>query len=556
MSTVENAGSSKMKVLRCVDWLKDQNSLNTKRLSQQNKNDIQFIIQTNAARKKFLQSVPEDATVPAGVGEREEEPKNVPLHRLRLDRLQMDCQWASCRWRFGNYELLQKHVHMHTSDLHAIDTDGSVEYVCLWDVCGHKSSDFPEMVRHVNYHAYHAHLLAVGFNGRATLKLGRCDKDSTKRNQLPPLKSEHCCMWTGCEEKFNAIQSLFNHVKLHIKYLDEEFLCSWAGCGMTFTRRVFVTMHVRSHTGERMIACYHCGQHFACNRKLVDHIRRQNPSGSYACSVCGVWCGTEYLLREHARQHVSMYACTLCHMSAPTPATLATHVRYRHLAHAARHHACPRCEYRAISKSDLKKHLPIHTKKRKRGKTLETTEAEDSEDQDLSDEELSEVEKQSKPARKYACHMCPEKSMKVFSRGSRLTTHLVQVHGAQWPFGHSRFRYQISEDGMYRLTTTRYEILEVSKKIVDGYSGPKESLETSYDYDLRQVAEPTESTPRRFEVFCRGEEDKQREKKMKIEPKVEENIVEITVCNVDEDGNIISTAVIDNSDVVIHSDKV
>lgn len=81
-------------------------------------------------------------------------------------------------------------------------------------------------------------------------------------------------------------------------------------------------------------------------------------------------------------------------------------------------------------------HIPTHTrKKRKLKKELDS-------DKEISDEENSELESKPKKVsnKKYACHMCPEKKTKVFSRGSRLTTHLVKVHGAQWPCGHSRFR--------------------------------------------------------------------------------------------------------------------
>lgn len=68
----------KLRLDRCIDWLQKQNSLDSKKLSQQNKNDIQFIIQTNADRKNFLLSVAEDeATVPEGVSEPLVQPKAV-----------------------------------------------------------------------------------------------------------------------------------------------------------------------------------------------------------------------------------------------------------------------------------------------------------------------------------------------------------------------------------------------------------------------------------------------------------------------------------------------
>lgn len=85
-------------------------------------------------------------------------------------------------------------------------------YSCLWDVCGHKTKDYNEMFRHLNYHAYHGKLLAIGLNGRATLKLERCKKNSTKRNQLPNLPNEHICMWTDCNRKFNSIQVCYENI--------------------------------------------------------------------------------------------------------------------------------------------------------------------------------------------------------------------------------------------------------------------------------------------------------------------------------------------------------
>ncbi|KAG6446086.1 hypothetical protein O3G_MSEX004259 [Manduca sexta] len=533
----------RVRLLRGMDWLKNQNSETKK--SQQNKNDIQFIIQTNADRKKFLLNAAEDeASVPAGVNESSVEPKAVPLNRLRLDKLHMECEWHTCRKKSSDYEEFQKHIQTHISDVKpVVDKNESVEYACLWDVCGHITPDFNEMVRHINYHAYHAKLLAIGFNGRATLKLVRCRKDSSKRNQLPKFIGEHVCMWTGCQLKYSSIQAFFDHIKQHIAH-SENLQCSWAGCGAIFNRRTFLTIHMRIHTRERLIACYHCGVHFTCNRKLCDHLRRQNvnPNSAFACSLCGTLCATEYLLNEHARQHVSAYVCALCDMSAPTPAALAHHVRYRHLPPAAaRLHACQLCAYRAVTQSDLRKHL-----RRTHNKEKAVKKAEGSDPDDFSDDSDAESKlRKKKSTKKYACHLCPEKHMKIFSRGYRLTTHLVKEHGAQWPHGHSRFRYQISEDGMYRLTTTRYEVLEVFKKIVDRDSGPNELLTNKFEFKLQQTAEPTETTPRQFEIAFKNETEMEKfEKTIKNDEKKDDKTkVEIVMCDVDEEGNIIRSEV-------------
>ncbi|XP_038222049.1 histone H4 transcription factor [Zerene cesonia] len=481
--------TTKERIARCIEWLKTQN--NPKKLSLQNKNDIQFIIETNAHRKKFFLTAEDDATVPAGVDDIELEPRNVPVKYLRTQQLCLECEWPSCRLFFSNYIVFQVHVASHIGDVHVIEKDSEIEYVCLWDVCGHKTIDKYEIVRHINYHAYHAKLLAIGFNARATLKLERCKKDSTKRNVLPPLKGDHCCMWYECNKYFNSMQNFLDHIKEHIRSYDiKEMVCSWAGCGMSFYHRGMFATHVRSHTGERLIACYHCGQHFALNRKLLNHLLRQNvdPSLGQQCSICKQYYATAYLLREHVRQHVSCYACSMCDMSSPSKTGLAQHIRYRHMRDEhVRTHQCALCEHRAKTSHDLKKHMVIHKKRN----------PEDSDDSDYP-------RKKPRERRQYICHMCPSNKRVVFTRGTRLTTHLVKQHEARWPCGHSRFRYQKSEDGFYRLTTTRFEVLEISKKIVDGYQGPKAKLTNKFNFDLKPVAEATASTPKRFEITLKN----------------------------------------------------
>lgn len=95
---------------------------------------------------------------------------------------------------------------------------------------------------------------------------------------------------------------------------------------------------------------------------------------------------------------------------------------------------------------------------------------------------------------------------------------------------------------MYRLTTTRYESLEVSTKIVDGYTGPKE-LRSNLEFDLKLVANATRTSPRRYEVTLKNSEQ-EKNIKTEVDNDANDKKVEITMCNVDEKGNIISSEVI------------
>lgn len=70
-------GEKSVKLLRCMDWLQKQNNQEMKK-SLQDTNDIQFIMQMHADRRKFQLSSPEEgATVPAGVLETTKEPQIV-----------------------------------------------------------------------------------------------------------------------------------------------------------------------------------------------------------------------------------------------------------------------------------------------------------------------------------------------------------------------------------------------------------------------------------------------------------------------------------------------
>lgn len=52
-------------------------------------------------------------------------------------------------------------------------------------------------------------------------------------------------------------------------------------CTKMFDRRLKMTDHMRTHTGERFVACLNCGQTFNSYVKFYDHFRRQALNSEY-----------------------------------------------------------------------------------------------------------------------------------------------------------------------------------------------------------------------------------------------------------------------------------
>ena len=63
--------------------------------------------------------------------------------------------------------------------------------------------------------------------------------------------------------------------------------------------------------------------------------------------------------------------------------------------------------------------------------------------------------------RRYCCHLCEKR----FLRGHYLTKHLARAHLFRAPSGHSRFRYKLDDDGMFRVETIRFESGDL---VIDG----------------------------------------------------------------------------------------
>ena len=81
---------------------------------------------------------------------------------------------------------------------------------------------------------------------------------------------------------------------------------------------------------------------------------------------------------------------------------------------------------------------------------------------------------------RYCCHLCEKR----FLRGHYLSKHLARSHIFRHPAGHSRFRYKLDDDGMFRVETIRFESDDLVVDVVEEEEG-----ETEEDVDDVVVAE-------------------------------------------------------------------
>ncbi|XP_075150710.1 uncharacterized protein LOC142224809 [Haematobia irritans] len=243
---------------------------------------------------------------------------------------------TKCNKIFKNSKVLARHLR---------NTHVPEEQKCTCPLCGVKFTRTCNMFKHMRT---------------------QHDPDTVK-TLLPASEKMHQC--DKCPQKYTKKKHLNNHIKAKhsnegdvgdkttddskAKAAEDRSLCSICGC--SFSKKAYLIVHMRRHTGERPFQCDLCDRAFPHNSELKCHRRIHTGEKPYKCKLCEKAFRVYKKLATHMRSHTDErpYKCNQCERSFKYSKDLNIH----HRIHTGeRPYLCTVCGSTFTQSNSLKAH--------------------------------------------------------------------------------------------------------------------------------------------------------------------------------------------------------
>ncbi|XP_077517655.1 histone-lysine N-methyltransferase PRDM9-like isoform X2 [Amblyomma americanum] len=187
------------------------------------------------------------------------------------------------------------------------------------------------------------------FSAQALLEKHR----QSKHSQKP--EGRHCCRYCPYTSDHKG------HVTIHQRTHTGErpFVCK--ECGKAVAERHHLTSHLLTHSKKRPHECTDCGQRFARTFDMARHRKAQHSSGGRLASLVCRFCGKVFsdlgALNRHILKHTGEkpHACSHCGQRFATISSTNRHERVVHSRQYALH--CPHCGKGLADMTNLRMHV-------------------------------------------------------------------------------------------------------------------------------------------------------------------------------------------------------